>query len=93
MSDPMAMFDCDADWHEKYDFEQFNLTQKIDFLEMVFDRQRTLVEKLYCVHCQHFQLFKYQDVYQRCFVEILVGLKGQMNFYEFAIFLVSFFQR
>ena len=60
---------------------------------MVFQRQRNLVEKMYCAQWQHFHLYKYQDVYRRYFTEILHGLKRQLNFYEFSIYFSTFFHR
>ena len=90
--DPMTMLESDNDWTLAYDFDKLTLRKKREFIEMVFARQQNLSEIMYCGQHQHLHLSKYEKVYREQRNNIIFGLNGKLNFYEFSTYFTSFFQ-
>ena len=88
---PAKMFDSENDWNLTYDFDKITLRQKKEFIELVFARQRALVETLYSGEMQHYDLSKYEKVYREQRYNIIFSLNGKLNFYEFFRYFASFF--
>lgn len=85
------MFESDNDWNLVYDFDKITLRQKKEFIEIVFARQRNLIETMYCGQHQHFHLSKYEKTYREQLHNIIFGLNGKLIFYEFSRYFATIF--
>ena len=90
---PGKMFEPDNDWNLTWDFDKITLREKKEFIELVFARQRALVEILYSGQMQHRDLSKYEKVYREQRYNIIFGLNGKLNLYEFSCYFASFFKK
>ena len=85
------MFESDGDWNVAYDFDKITLRQKKELIQLVFNRQLDLVRLLYSGRREHYELSLYREVYRLQRHNIIFGLKGKMNFYQFSEYIASFF--
>lgn len=49
-TDPTKMFEPDSDWDKVYDFDKVSLPKKMEFIELVFQRQLNLIERFTMVN-------------------------------------------
>ena len=90
---PGKMFEPDNDWNLTCDFDKITLREKKEFIELVFARQRALVEILYSGQMQHRDPSKYEKVYREQRYNIIFGLNGKLDFYKVSCYFASFFKK
>ena len=92
LPDFMKMFEPETDVNLVYDFDKITLREKKTLMELVFARQRHLLDNHYASFLlKEYFLSEYEQVYREKLNDIIFGLKGKMTFYEFRDLFVSFF--
>ena len=88
----MKMFEPKTDVNLVYNFDKIILREEKTLKELVFARQRHLLDNHYASFLlKEYFLSKYEKVYREKLNDIIFGLKGKMTFYEFRDLFVSFF--
>lgn len=90
-NDPRDMFLLDTDWNRFYDFDKICVPKKKEFIEMVFARQRRLVEDCLADTLRDFFIAWLENTYRYRGLEMIFNLKGRLNFYQFKDYFVKFF--
>ena len=92
LPDFMKMFEPETDVNLVYDFDKITLREKKTLVELVFARQRHLLDNHYASFLlKEYFLSEYEKVYREKLNDIIFGLKGKKTSYEFRDLFVSFF--
>ena len=92
LPDFMKMFEPETDVNLVYDFDKITLREKKTLMDLVFARQRHLLDNHDASFLlKEYFLSEYEKVYREKLNNIIFGLKGKMTFYEFRDLFVSFF--
>lgn len=59
-TDPTKMFELDSDWDKVYDFDKVSLQKKMEFIELVFQRQLNLIESIHDGELLQLELNRYK---------------------------------
>ena len=89
-NDPREMFLLDTDWDRFYDFDKISVRKKKEFIEMVFARQRRLVEDTLAGSLRDFFIVWLENTYRHLRLEIIFNLKGKLNFNQFKEYFIKF---
>ena len=90
-TDPPKMFESDSDWDKVYDFDKVSLQKKMEFIELVFQRQLNLIESIHDGELLQLELNRYEKVFREHRHNMVFDLNGKFTFYEFSSFFASFF--
>ena len=93
VDNPRNMFENDTNLTRMYDFDVLSYQQKVDFIEMVFFRQRSIGRCLVNRTDRDDFLNMLERTYKRKREEIISCLSGKLNFYGFSSFFCDFLKK
>ena len=89
--DLLRMFDVDTDPSAIYDFDEIDLQKKKQFIEGVFEIQRSLMELDLDGYVQELFLSMLEKTYREKRQKIVSDLNGRFNSHSFRLYFASFF--
>ena len=89
--DLLRMFDVDADPSAIYDFEEINFQKKKQFIEGVFEIQRSHIERAIDGYVLELFLSMLEKMYREKRQKIVSDSNGRFNSHSFRLYFASFF--
>ena len=89
--DLLRMFNVDTDPSAIYDFDEIDLQKKKQFIEGVFEIQRSHMERALDGYVQELFLSAFEKTYIEKRQKIVSDLNGRFNSHSFRLYFASFF--